>query len=70
MKSNASLLYSCFLVVGDFLALLLAFVGAYVLRVSLGLSFGVRAVAHPVHAIHAVLAWELSWQSAYWSTGP
>jgi exopolysaccharide biosynthesis polyprenyl glycosylphosphotransferase len=32
MKSNASLAYSCFLVVGDFLALLAAFVGAYVVR--------------------------------------
>ena len=35
MKNNASLLYSFFLVVGDFLALLAAFVFAYILRVSL-----------------------------------
>jgi exopolysaccharide biosynthesis polyprenyl glycosylphosphotransferase len=34
MKSNASLLYSVFLVVGDFLALLGAFVAAYILRVT------------------------------------
>lgn len=35
MKSNSSLIYSFFLVVGDFLALVAAFVGAYVLRVTL-----------------------------------
>lgn len=35
MKNNASLLYNLFLVVGDFLALVAAFVSAYVLRVSL-----------------------------------
>ena len=35
MKSNASLIYNSFLVVGDFLALVAAFVGAYILRVSL-----------------------------------
>lgn len=35
MKSNASLIYSFVLVVGDFLALVAAFVGAYILRVSL-----------------------------------
>ncbi len=51
MKSNASLLYSLFLLVGDFLALVLAFVGAYILRVNLGLSLGTKAVAHPVHAV-------------------
>jgi exopolysaccharide biosynthesis polyprenyl glycosylphosphotransferase len=34
MKSNYSLLYSFFLVVGDFLALISAFVFAYILRVS------------------------------------
>src|SRR4051812_43904373 len=49
MKSNASLLYGLSLVVGDFLALLLAFVGAYILRVSLGLSF-TSGITHPVHA--------------------
>lgn len=34
MKTNASLVYNFFLVIGDFFALVLAFVGAYVLRVS------------------------------------
>jgi len=32
MKSNASLLYSLFLMVGDFLALVAAFVGAFIIR--------------------------------------
>lgn len=35
MRNNASLVYSTFLAVGDFLALVAAFVAAYVLRVSL-----------------------------------
>lgn len=35
MKNNASLIYNLFLVVGDFLALVAAFVGAYILRVTL-----------------------------------
>lgn len=35
MKNNASLIYNLFLVLGDFLALVGAFVGAYVLRVRL-----------------------------------
>ena len=35
MKNNASLVYNFFLVVGDFLAALVAFIVAYVLRVSL-----------------------------------
>jgi exopolysaccharide biosynthesis polyprenyl glycosylphosphotransferase len=35
MKNNASLVYNLFLVLGDFLALVAAFVGAYVLRVRL-----------------------------------
>ena len=47
MKSNASLLYSFFLVVGDFLALVAAFVGAYILRVSISHA----PIAEPVHAI-------------------
>lgn len=51
MKNNASLLYNVSLVVGDFLALVLAFVGAYILRVSIGLTPGNRAIAHPVHAV-------------------
>jgi exopolysaccharide biosynthesis polyprenyl glycosylphosphotransferase len=46
MKSNASLLYSFILVVGDFLALITAFVGAYILRVSIDH----RPVAHSIHA--------------------
>jgi exopolysaccharide biosynthesis polyprenyl glycosylphosphotransferase len=49
MKSNASLLYNCFLVVGDFLSLLLAFVGAYILRVTLNhkeLLHHVRAMSY------------------------
>lgn len=51
MKSNASLLYSCCLVVGDFLALVLAFGVAYVLRVTLGLTLSdTTTIAHPVHA--------------------
>jgi hypothetical protein len=43
MKNNASLIYSLCLMVGDFLALVAAFVMAYVLRVKLavGLSEGV-----------------------------
>lgn len=35
MKNNVSLLYNLFLIVGDFLALIAAFVAAYVLRVKL-----------------------------------
>src|SRR5665213_216867 len=46
MKSNASLIYSFTLVVGDFLALIAAFVGAYILRVSIDH----RPIAHSVHA--------------------
>jgi lipopolysaccharide/colanic/teichoic acid biosynthesis glycosyltransferase len=38
MKNNASLIYNLFLVLGDFLALIGAFVGAYVLRVRLHVS--------------------------------
>ncbi len=50
MKNNSSLLYNLLLLIGDFLALLLAFVFAYVLRVSLGLTPGARLIVHPVHA--------------------
>lgn len=46
MKNNASIVYSFFLVVGDFLSLLIAFVGAYLLRVT----FGDRPIIVPVHA--------------------
>lgn len=35
MKNNASLVYSVFLIIGDFLAVLAAFVAAYILRVKL-----------------------------------
>ncbi len=35
MKNNASFVYSFFLVIGDFLALVAAFAGAYILRVTL-----------------------------------
>jgi len=51
MKSNASLIYSFFLVVGDFLALIAAFVGAYILRVTFGLSLSSSAIIHPVEAV-------------------
>src|ERR1035438_8805953 len=47
MKSNASLVYNCFLVIGDFLSLLLAFVVAYILRVTLNH----QQLAQPVHAL-------------------
>lgn len=46
MKSNASLFYAMVLVVGDFLALVAAFVGAYVLRGTLS----AVPVAHPIPA--------------------
>lgn len=46
MKNNASLFYSLLLVVGDFLALVAAFVGAYVLRGDLSNV----PVAHPIPA--------------------
>lgn len=46
MKSNSSLLYSFFLVVGDFLALITAFVVAYILRVSVS----DRPISEQVHA--------------------
>ncbi len=35
MKNNASFVYGFFLIIGDFLALLLAFVGAYIVRVKI-----------------------------------
>jgi exopolysaccharide biosynthesis polyprenyl glycosylphosphotransferase len=44
MKSNASLVYNLFLVVGDFLALVAAFIGAYIIR-----SNSRTPVAHPIH---------------------
>jgi hypothetical protein len=45
MKSNASLAYNLFLVIGDFLALVAAFVGAYFIR-----SQSNVPVAHPLNA--------------------
>ena len=51
MKNNASLVYNVFLVIGDFLALVLAFVGAYILRVKFGLTFGATMPANPVAAV-------------------
>jgi exopolysaccharide biosynthesis polyprenyl glycosylphosphotransferase len=47
MKNNASLIYSFCLVIGDFLALIAAFVGAYILRVTVNSA----PIAHPVHAL-------------------
>lgn len=47
MKNNASLVYNVFLVIGDFLALVIAFVVAYILRVSLSTA----AIHNPVHAV-------------------
>jgi exopolysaccharide biosynthesis polyprenyl glycosylphosphotransferase len=46
MKNNASLVYSLILVVGDFLALVVAFTGAYILRGPLS----TVPVAHPIPA--------------------
>src|SRR5437899_1842638 len=46
MKNNASQIYNLLLMVGDFLALIAAFVTAYILRVSLS----DVPIAHPVHA--------------------
>ncbi len=43
MKSNASLVYNLFLVIGDFLALIAAFVGAFLLRAN-----SATPVAHPI----------------------
>jgi exopolysaccharide biosynthesis polyprenyl glycosylphosphotransferase len=43
MKSNASLVYNLFLVVGDFLALVAAFVGAFLIRAASS-----TPVAHPI----------------------
>ncbi len=52
MKNNASLLYNIFLVFGDFLALVAAFVGAYILRVSLS----DRIIENPVSSHTYLLA--------------
>jgi exopolysaccharide biosynthesis polyprenyl glycosylphosphotransferase len=45
MKSNASILYNLFLVIGDFLALVAAFVGAFAIRAASS-----SPVAHPISA--------------------
>lgn len=55
MKSNSSLLYSCVLVVGDFLALVAAFVVAYLIRGR----FSDVPVAHPIPAREYVQAFWL-----------
>jgi len=47
MKSNASLIYNLFLVVGDFLALVAAFAAAYLIRSKLYTA----PVAHPISAL-------------------
>ncbi len=52
MKNNASLLYNFFLVVGDVLALVAAFVGGYVLRVSLS----DKAIQHQISSRSYLLA--------------
>jgi FlaA1/EpsC-like NDP-sugar epimerase len=49
MKNNASLIYSFCLVVGDFLALVAAFVGAYILRVKLAVGISDQTLG-PVNA--------------------
>jgi exopolysaccharide biosynthesis polyprenyl glycosylphosphotransferase len=46
MKNNATLIYNFFLIISDFLALVLAFVGAYLLRVT----YSNRPLAVSVHA--------------------
>ncbi len=45
MKSNATLVYNLCLVIGDFLALVAAFVGAFIIRANSS-----TPVAHPIHA--------------------
>lgn len=47
MKNNASLFYNVCLIVGDFLALVTAFVAAYILRVK----FDPRPLIEPIHAL-------------------
>lgn len=47
MKNNASLIYNACLIVGDFLALVAAFVAAYILRVKLD----PRPLLEPIHAL-------------------
>ena len=47
MKNNASFVYSFCLVIGDFLALVAAFIGGYLLRVT----YSSKAIAQPVPAV-------------------
>jgi lipopolysaccharide/colanic/teichoic acid biosynthesis glycosyltransferase len=47
MKNNSSLIYSFSLVVGDFLALVAAFIGAYILRVSVSH----KPISEHIHAV-------------------
>lgn len=47
MKNNASFVYSFCLVIGDFFALVAAFIGAYLLRVT----YGTKAIVQPVPAL-------------------
>lgn len=51
MKSNYTVIYSLFLILGDFLALVAAFVVAFILRVSLGLTPGESAAAVPISSM-------------------
>lgn len=51
MKSNASLIYNFFLVLGDFLALILAFVGAFILRVTYGVGLESSVISTPIPAV-------------------
>jgi len=46
LKNNTSTIYNIFLVIGDFIALVLAFGAAYIIRSH----FYTAAVAHPIHA--------------------
>lgn len=46
MKNNASIVYNCCLIIGDYLALVVAFVIAYILRVTVSH----RALSAPIHA--------------------
>lgn len=60
MKNNASFVYSFFLLIGDFLALVAAFAGAYLLRVT----FDDRIITHPVSALGYL--WLLMALTPFW----
>ena len=53
MKSNASFLYALGLVVGDFIALLIAFIVAYILRVTLDS----RSLINQISSIDYLKTW-------------